>query len=72
MRGRLSWVLGAAGGVVLLRALARRRRRLGQAPSPLADPRAGELRRKLEESRSLVGERDEFEAGETPVDRAEP
>lgn len=36
------------------------------------DPRADELRRKLAESRALAGERDEFEAGETTVDRAEP
>jgi hypothetical protein len=35
------------------------------------DPRADELRRRLEESRSIVEERDEFEAAETPVDQAE-
>jgi hypothetical protein len=40
------------------------------APAP--DPRAGELRRRLEESRAVVAERDEFEEGETPVDRADP
>ena len=34
------------------------------------DPRADELRRRLEESRSIVEERDEFESAETPVDRA--
>ena len=44
-----------------------------EAPGALGpDPRAEELRRRLEESRTLVGERDDFEAGETPVDRAEP
>jgi hypothetical protein len=43
------------------------RRRRGQV-----DPRAEELRRKLEESRSLVEERDEFEGGEVTVDLAEP
>ena len=36
------------------------------------DPRAEELKRKLEESRSLVEERDAFEEGETPVDAADP
>jgi hypothetical protein len=36
------------------------------------DPRADELRRRLDESRAVVAERDEFEAGETPVDRADP
>ena len=35
------------------------------------DPRAEELRRRLDESRTLVEERDEFEAGEIPVDEAE-
>jgi hypothetical protein len=39
---------------------------------PAADPRADELRRKLDESRSIVEERDEFEGGELTVDLAEP
>jgi hypothetical protein len=30
------------------------------------------LRAKLDESRALVGERDAFEEGETPVDEADP
>ena len=37
-------------------------------PEPQVDPRAEELRRRLEESRSLVDERDEFESGETTID----
>lgn len=36
-----------------------------------ADP-AAELRRKLDESRATVDEREEFEGAEVPVDRAEP
>ena len=36
------------------------------------DSRADELRRKLAESRSLVEEREEFEAAELTVDLAEP
>ena len=36
------------------------------------DPRAAELRRKLSESRAIVTEREEFEAGETSVDEAAP
>ncbi len=36
------------------------------------DPRADELRQKLAESRAIVEERDEFEAAEVTVDRAEP
>lgn len=43
------------------------RRRRESAPDP-----AAELRAKLEESRSVADERDEFEAGETPVDQADP
>jgi hypothetical protein len=35
------------------------------------DP-ALELRRKLDESRAVVEERDEFESAEVPVDQAEP
>jgi hypothetical protein len=40
-------------------------------PTPGPDP-ADALRARLEESRALVGERDEFEDGETPVDEADP
>jgi hypothetical protein len=36
------------------------------------DPRAENLRRKLEESRSIVEEREEFEGAELTVDQAEP
>lgn len=59
-------LLAFLGGLALLRAWLSRRR---PAPPPeVADPRADELRRKLEESRTLVGEEDEFASGETPVD----
>ncbi len=37
-----------------------------------ADPRAEELRQKLDEARAVVEERDEFESAETPVDQADP
>jgi hypothetical protein len=47
------------------------RRRRHAVPSG-ADPRAEELRRKLDESRSIVEERDEFEGAELTVDQAEP
>jgi hypothetical protein len=73
LRSRFGWVWGAAGAVGLYRLVARRRRPQPPAREETAnDPRAVELRRKLEESRALVEERDEFESGETPVDRAEP
>jgi hypothetical protein len=65
MRRPVAWLLG---GVAVLRFLRRRR----DAPPTTPDPRADELRRKLDESRSIVEERDEFEAGETPVDQAQP
>jgi hypothetical protein len=45
-----------------------RRRRESE---PEVDP-AAELRAKLEESRSVADERDEFESGETPLDQADP
>ena len=45
------------------------RRRRENEPEP--DP-AAELRAKLEESRSVADDRDEFESGETPLDRADP
>ena len=66
MRARTAWLAGAAGAAI---AVYRRMRR--PAPVPAAeDPRADELRRKLDESRAVVDEREEFESGETPVDQA--
>ena len=67
MRRPLAWVVGGAALFGFLR-------RHRQPPPDVAgtDPRADELRRKLEESRSIVQEREEFEVGETPVDQAEP
>jgi hypothetical protein len=70
MRNRLALVGGAAAAAAVL-VVARRRRRSVPEPLPVPD-RADELRRKLDESRALDAERDEFEAGETPVDQAEP
>jgi hypothetical protein len=55
------------GGFALFGFL-RRHREAPAAP----DPRADELRRKLAEARSIVEERDEFEAAEVTVDLAEP
>jgi len=58
------------GGIaVACGALYRKFRRKKAEPGP--DP-AQELRRKLDESRAVVEERDEFEAAEIPVDQAEP
>jgi len=64
MRARTAWVAGAAGAAV---AVLRKLRR--QEPSPAEDPRADELRRKLEESRPVVEEQHEQAASpETSVD----
>jgi hypothetical protein len=68
VRARTAW-LGAIGvaGAAVIRALRRK-----PAPVPAADSRAEELRQKLDESRAVVDEREEFEAAETPIDQAEP
>ena len=65
MKRPLAWLLGAAAVFGFWR------RRHEPAVST-TDPRAEELRRKLDESRSIVEERDEFERAELTVDRAEP
>ncbi|MGB2874398.1 MAG: hypothetical protein WBB76_02880 [Gaiellaceae bacterium] len=67
MRSRIAWLAGAVAvaGAAAYRALRR-------TPSPVEDSRAAELRRKLDESRTLVTEREEFEAAETTVDQVEP
>jgi hypothetical protein len=62
MRARIAWLAGAAGAGVAVY------RKLRRVPAPVEDPRAEELRRKLDESRTIVEEREEFEAAETPVD----
>jgi hypothetical protein len=59
-----------AGGMTVAGAAVYRKLR-GRRRSPEPDP-AVELRRKLDESRTIVEERDEFESAETPVDQAEP
>jgi hypothetical protein len=62
---------GAALGAGLARALRGRPRAAQELPAG-PDPRAEELRDKLAEAREVVGERDEAEQAETPVDEAEP
>jgi hypothetical protein len=66
VRNRTAWIAGALGAAgVAYRALRRQ-------PKPAEDPRADELRRKLDESKPLVEEREQFESGETTVDQADP
>jgi hypothetical protein len=68
---RLAFLTG--GFAVAVAALWRtiRRRPPGWVDLEPIDPRAEELRRRLEESRPVVEDRDEFEAGETTVDAVE-
>jgi hypothetical protein len=64
----LAWLAGALGLAGLAKAL---RQRPQQAPEPGPDPRAEELRRRLEEAKPLAEEPvDEADAAETPIDRA--
>ncbi len=54
-------------GAAAYRGLTRR------APAPvLPEPHVEALKARLAESKAVVQEREEFEAGETPVDQAEP
>jgi hypothetical protein len=62
----LAWLAALLGFAAFARRLRRRR-----SETPSVDP-AEELRRKLDESRSIVSEREEFEEAETPVDQAQP
>ncbi len=68
VRARTAWLAGTAGAAI---AVYRRMRRAPVAPAPVEDPRAEELRERLEESRAVVDEREEFESAETPVDEVE-
>ena len=68
MRARTAWLAGAAGAAIA----AYRKLRPLPADAPEEDPRAEELRRKLDESRTVVEEQHEEAASpETPVDEAD-
>ncbi len=67
VRHKTAWLAGAAGAAI---AVYRKMRR--PSPAPVEDPRAEELRRKLDESRDLEADRAEVESAETPVDQADP
>ena len=70
MRARTAWLAGAAGAAIA--AYRKLRPAPADAPAPADDPRAEELRRKLEESRTVVEEQHEEAASpETPVDEAD-
>jgi hypothetical protein len=61
------WLVGAVGGAAAYRAIRRR-----PATASLEESPADELRAKLAAAREAGDDREEFEAGETPVDKAEP
>jgi hypothetical protein len=70
MRARTAWLAGAAGAASA--AYRKLRRAPAAAPVSADDPRAEELRRKLEESRTVAEEQHEEAASpETPVDEAD-
>jgi hypothetical protein len=68
---RLAFLGGIAVALAALWKTIRRRPAGWVEPTPV-DPRADELRRRLEESKPVVEEREEFEAAETTVDEVEP
>ena len=65
MRRLYAWLAGFAGGAAVYRAFRRR-------PVVVSEPdtRAEELRAKLEQAKAAGDDREEFEAGETPVNEA--
>ena len=74
MRRLLALLSGIAGAFAAARLLRRRPRAVGPGAGEEAapDPRAESLRRRLDEARAVVGEQERFDAGEVPVDQAEP
>jgi hypothetical protein len=70
MKRPLAWLAGALGLAGAYRALKRHPEPAVDAP----DPRADELRRRIEEAKPLVEEHEQerFESGEQPVDEADP
>jgi hypothetical protein len=64
---RLAFLTGGAVGLAALWRTIRRRPPQPEAP----DPRADELRARLDESRPVVDDREEFEGAETTVDAVE-
>lgn len=67
MRRTLAWLAGALGIAGIVRALRQRPQRVLEAGP---DPRAEELKRRLDEAKPLAAEVDEADAADTPVDAA--
>ncbi|HEX3687126.1 MAG TPA: hypothetical protein VHU60_06050 [Gaiellaceae bacterium] len=69
---RTAWLAGAAGAAIAAYRKLRPAPAPQPSPVPTDDPRAEELRRKLEESRTVAEEQHEEAASpETPVDEAD-
>jgi hypothetical protein len=66
MKRLYAWLAGVAGGMAAYRAFRRR----PEAPEPAGADPAEELKAKLAEARAAADDREEFEAGETPIDEA--
>jgi hypothetical protein len=71
VKARTAWLAGAAGAAIA--AYRKLRPAPASPPAPVEDPRAEELRQKLEESRTVAEEQHEEVAAsaETPVDEAD-
>jgi hypothetical protein len=71
VRARTAWLAGAAGAAIAV--YRKLRPSPAPTPAPADDPRAEQLRRKLEESRTVAEEQHEEVAAsaETPVDDAD-
>jgi hypothetical protein len=76
-------LLAGLAGVLGIRWLLRKRREavardvaaeraMADDAPETADPRADELRERIEQAKATADDRDDFEAGETPVDAADP
>jgi hypothetical protein len=74
VKPRTAWLLGGLGAAAAALGLRRRPEPVPPARELGPDPRAAQLREKLEESRAAVEEleRERAEDGETPVDEAVP
>jgi hypothetical protein len=71
-------LLAGIAGVLGLSWLLRKRREavakdvVAEEAAEAADPRAEQLRARIEEAKAAGDDREDFEAGETPVDAADP
>ncbi len=70
MRRLYTWLLGVAGGATAYRAFRRRPHRVRE-PGSEPDGRAGGGRAALAQARVAGDDREDFEAGETPVDQVD-